>query len=79
MCSLSVLGAGAGARGKGWVAKAGRMLAAGHPRAHQDLTASIAHHQLMKNSLEEGVKSMNSLVLMFSKVRWPQNESEGEV
>lgn len=79
MGSFGVLGVGARAGGKGWVVKAGRMLAAGHPRDQQDLTASVAHCWLMKNSLEEGIKSMNSLVLMSSKVKWPQNDSEGEV
>lgn len=79
MGSLGVLAAGAGAGRKGRVAEAGRMLAAGRPRAQQDLTASVAHRWLTKYSLEEGVKSMSSLVLMSSKVRWPQHESEGEV
>lgn len=65
--SFGVLGVGAGAGGKGWVVKAGRMLAAGHPRDQQDVMASVAHYRLMKNSLEEGIKSMSSLVLMSSR------------
>lgn len=34
---------------------------------------------LMKKSLEEGEKSINQLVRKSQKVRWPQNECEGEV
>ena len=68
-----------GRRGNSLLVKAGRTLAAGHQRNQQDLLASVPHCRLMKNSIEEGVKSMSSFVLMSSKVRWPQNESEGEV
>ena len=70
---------GLGAGGKGRVVQAGRMLATGHERGQQDPSALVTHSWLMKKSLEEGAKSINSLVLMSQKVRWPQNESEGEV
>lgn len=70
---------GLGAGGKGRVVQAGRMLATGHERGRQDPSALVTHSWLTKKSLEEGAKSINSLVLMSQKVRWPQNDSEGEV
>lgn len=48
-------------------------------RERPDALASSHRHRLVRKSLEEGEKSISQLVLLSPKVRWPQNESAGEV